>query len=616
MKKILNLALALAALTFTSCDLTRLSEDDVAPENYFTSADECKLWLDKCYDDLLVAPNSIVTWAADDYVMANPNDLVLGNRLVTDSYSGATAWGWGIVRRINMFFEYCDNCKDESAKEYYKGVAYFFRALAYYEKVKRFGDVPYYDFVVGSADNAALTKPRDPRGYVMLRVMDDLDKAIERLDEKHNVARVNKWTALALKSRAALWEGTWRVYHANDDFAPKNDPTEFQGQPVSLSSEYFLKLAADAAEQVIDNSGYTLYNGSGKDMNYRMLFATEDAREDEVMLAILYNYNTLKFGHAFQSKYYEQSIGFTRRFMNHYLMADGSRFTDKPNADRIWYLDEVKDRDPRLAQTVLCPGYIQLDQDKPTIDDLDHCYTGYKPIKYIYNQDCLSQGKANNDFPVFRLAEVMLNFAEAKAELGTLTQEDLDKSINKIRSRVGMPGLKVDTSIDPYMEECYPNYTRSASTQKALVLEVRRERTIELVLEGFRMFDMLRWGEGAKLVNGGASDAASTASPYYGIYLPGPGLYDMDGDGKVDFEVYDGTATTTGLKSISIASLSDRLVDPDDPYNAAPKKGWLTGFRDHIVTWDEGKDYLNPIPKKQITLTSGALVQNPGWDKE
>ena len=67
---------------------------------------------------------------------------------------------------------------------------------------------------------------------------------------------------------------------------------------------------------------------------------------------------------------------------------------------------------------------------------------------------------------------------------------------------------------------------------------------------------------------------------------------------------------------ISIASLSERLYDPDDPDNLAPKKGWLTGFRDHKVTWDEGKDYLNPIPKKQITLTSGALVQNPGWDKE
>lgn len=229
MKKILNIILALAALSVTACDLTRLSEDDVAPENYFTSADECKLWLDKCYDDLFVAPNSIVTWAADDYVMANPNDLVLGNRLVTDSYSGATAWGWGTVRRINMFFEYCDNCKDEKAKEYYKGVAYFFRALSYYEKVKRFGDVPYYDFVIGSSDNAALTKPRDPRGLVMLHVMDDLDKAVERLDEKHNVARINKWTALALKSRAALWEGTWRVYHADDVFAPKNDPTEFDG---------------------------------------------------------------------------------------------------------------------------------------------------------------------------------------------------------------------------------------------------------------------------------------------------------------------------------------------------------------------------------------------------
>lgn len=355
---------------------------------------------------------------------------------------------------------------------------------------------------------------------------------------------------------------------------------------------------------------------SGKDMNYRMLFATEDAREDEVMLAILYNYNTLKFGHAFQSKYYEQSIGFTRRFVNHYLMADGTRFTDRPDADRTWYLDEVKDRDPRMAQTVLCPGYVQLDQDKPTINNLDHCYTGYKPIKYIYNQDCLSQGKATNDFPVFRLAEVMLNFAEARAELGNLDQEALDKSVNKIRSRVGMPALKVDVSIDPYMEKCYPNYIRSKSSQKALVLEVRRERTIELVLEGFRMFDMLRWGEGAKLVNGGAADVEGTESPYYGIYLPGPGLYDMDGDGKNDFEVYDGTATVAGLANISIATLSERLHDPDDPDNPAPKKGWLTGFRDHKVTWDEGKDYLNPIPKKQITLTSGALVQNPGWDKE
>lgn len=178
-----------------------------------------------------------------------------------------------------------------------------------------------------------------------------------------------------------------------------------------------------------------------------------------------------------------------------------------------------------------------------------------------------------------------------------------------------MPALKTDISIDPYMEKCYPNYIRSNSTQKALVLEVRRERTIELVMEGFRMFDMLRWSEGAKLVNGGAYNEAGTESPYYGVYLPGTGLYDMDGDGKVDFEVYDGTATVAGLANISISSISERLYDPDAPEGATPIKGWLTGFRDHKVTWNEGRDYLNPIPKKQITLTSGALVQNPGWDE-
>lgn len=616
MKKTIYLTLAVifAIFSLASCDLTRLPEDDVTPEIYFSSAAECELWLNPCYSNLLTGPNTVITYAADDYVMANPTSLILGNRLVTDSNSGARAWGWEIVRRINMFFQYCDNCKDEEAKEYYKGVAYFFRALAYYEKVRRFGDVPYYDTVIGSTDEEALTKSRDPRGYVMLRVMDDLDKAIARLSEEHSVARVNKWTALALKSRAALWEGTWRVYHANDAFAPKNDPVEFDGKPVSLSAEYFLELAADAAEEVIDHGGYSLYTASGTDMSYRMLFASVDAKAEEVMLAVLYNYNVLRFGHNLPNKYEEQSIGFTKRFMNHYLMTDGTRFTDKPGYEKAWYLDEVKDRDPRMAQTVLCPGYIQLDKTEPTINNLDRTYTGYKPIKYIYDEACLSQNSATNDYPLFRLAEVMLNFAEAKAELGTLAQTDLDKSINKIRSRAGMPDLKMDVTLDPYMASCYPNYTRSRSSQKALLLEVRRERTVELVLEGFRIFDMLRWAEGGKLVNGGSDEVE--ASPYWGTYLPGPGLYDMDGDGQADFEVYDDAPTVAGLANISISSLGDKLYDPDDPTNPSPKKGYMTGFRDYKVVWDEGKDYLYPIPLKQITLTYGNLEQNPGWDEE
>lgn len=77
--------------------------------------------------------------------------------------------------------------------------------------------------------------------------------------------------------------------------------------------------------------------------------------------------------------------------------------------------------------------------------------TGYQPIKFV-QEPTASGGQVDrnsrntNDLPVFRYAEVLLNYAEAKAELGTLTQDDLDQSINLIRRRVGMPDLNMDVA--------------------------------------------------------------------------------------------------------------------------------------------------------------------------
>ncbi len=616
MKKIYYIiTILVAAAALSSCDkingsLNRYPIDDVNVETYFSSEAECQLWLDRCYPQYLSTALSGCLYWGDDCVNNDPFSIVEGTRLVTSANTGETAWGWDTMRRINLFLEHADNCKDEEVRNRYIAVARFFRALGYFEKVKRFGDVPYYDFVVSSTDEAALRKPRDPRGYVMQKVMEDLDFAIAYLSDETNVARVTKWSALALKSRAALFEGSWRIYHANDEFAPQNDPE-------GVDTEYFLNLAADAAQQLIDGKKYSIY--SKGEAPYRTLFNSDDACEEEVILAKLYNNTAAELknmGHSLPYYFTNKSFGFTKRFVNMYLCSDGTRFTDKPGYETAWYLDEVQNRDPRLSQTILCPGYKVVDDTEYTIDDFGSTMTGYKPIKWASRADNNLQNKAIADLAIFRYAEVLLNYAEAKAELGTLTQDDLDKSVNRIRARVGMPALSIDVALDSYMASCYPNYTRSNSAQKAVLLEIRRERVIELVLEGSHLWDMLRWGEGAQMLdNCYPRFGIENITGYFGVYIPGPGLYDMDGDGVKDFEIYTDKKTSGAeiKKSIKMSSL--KLVDPENPTNGAPAKGYITAYQSigYCYRWQENRDYLYPVPQPQINLTEGALTQNPNW---
>lgn len=559
-------------LLFAQCDLTLLPEDSISPETFFGSANDLQLWTNQFYTMLDHADNAAER-NADDVIDRNFQDVVAGTR----SPSTEGGWNWSQLRRIHYYLENSHQCLDKNARDQYDGVAYFFKAYFYFEKVKRYGDVPWYDQVIFSNDEALLKKPRDDRGLVMDSVMSCFNKAIDLLPSTKSTSRVTKWTALAFKSRAALYEGTFRKYHGLPD------------------AEKYLQKAATSSREFIENSGYSLYNEGGEP--YRDLFSSDQAKTEEIVLARIYNFPDLNIPTSIQGNIVNLRQGFTKRFINHYLMSNGQCFSTSTGYQTKTYVEEVESRDPRLRQTILTPGYVQKGNKQPTRNEL-LAATGYQPIKFVATtaQDGASKGTA--DFPLMRSAEVFLNYAEAKAELGTLTQDDIELSVNKIRERANMPGLNLivaNSNPDELLQTYYPNVTISQNT--GVILEIRRERTVELVMEGNRQWDMLRWKEGQQIVN--------VPNPFYGCYFPGPGLYDMDNDGINDLELYTNVATS---------NISNKKMIGSDVLLSEGAFGYIVAFPTVETTWNEGRDYLWPIPADQRVLTQGILTQNPGWE--
>jgi len=569
MKKFIIIIPALI-LTLTSCKklLTLTPEDKLSPTTFFLNEADLRLWTNQFYSQLDGA-DALAGQNADDNVDNTLGELMLGQR----DPAGEGGWSWSMLRRINYYLQNSGNCPDVAVRNRYDGVAYFFRAYFYFVKVRRYGDVPWYNQVLNSTDDDLLFKERDDRGLVMDSVISDLDRAIALLPTAKNIATVTKWTALALKTRVALYEGTFRKYH---------------GLP---NAEKYLQHVVSAGEEFIANSGYSLYTSGSEP--YRNLFNSDNANTTEVILARIYSAGpNITHGVPFNISNGKQ--GFTKRFMNHYLMADGSRISDQPGWETMTYTEEVENRDPRLRQTVLCPGYIQKGATTPTRNSLN-AVTGYQPIKFVAESAYDGAAKAISDWPLFRTAEVYLNYAEAKAELGTLTQADLDKSINKIRARAGMPNLilaDANADRDPLLLQYYPRVTQSEFT--GAILEIRRERTIELALEGFRQWDILRWKEGTQLT-----------LPFHGCYFPGPGRYDMDNDGNDDLVLWTGTPETiSGGVSKEIGK---------DIILSNGNSGYIVAYPTINITWNEDRDYLWPIPTSEIVLTGGKLTQNPNW---
>ncbi|MDD6253966.1 MAG: RagB/SusD family nutrient uptake outer membrane protein [Bacteroidales bacterium] len=605
MKKIFSiLTLSAAVLLAASCEdfLTKAPETNMSPESYFKSKAELEMWTNNFYADILPTAEDIVAQVADDHYTSSLNAIEKGTR--TPSSKSWNEDTWKPLRRINYFFEN-NKCTDASASAMYEGVAYFFRAMFYFEKVRQYGDMPYYDKVIGSSDASLLNRPRDPRGYVMLKVCQDLDKAYELLPEKweaYSVYKVTKDAAMALKSRAALFEGTFRKYHSGTEYVPEDEQT-FDG--VTISSKWFLEQAADAASKVMGKR--SLYTGNTLGLaskaakaSYREYFILEDAETSETILSRRYNVDLLiRHGIQFNMKNGRHSA--TNRFVNHYLQSDGTPIQNRSGWQTLSYYDEFQNRDPRMEQTLHGPAYVAYEGKGHETLTFDRNLSGYRIIKFISSTDHENATTSTTDLPVIRYAEVLLNYAEAKAELGTLTPDDLAKTVNVIRARVGMPGLSaVPADPDALMKEYYPN---AKGEQLAAILEIRRERTVELFCEGFRQWDLLRWNEGKWIT-------PKSTGGFQGIYIPGFGEYDLDKDGKMDICVYDGSgpAPKTNVPATNVIGTGAGWTLSDGT------SGYLTYHASEDYIWNDSRDYLWPIPVDQRSLTGGALSQNPGWD--
>ncbi len=613
MKKIIiPMVLLTSALMLSSCEdfLTKAPETTLSPDTFFASAAELDLWTNKLYNDILPTPSELAELNADDNGSSSSlNALQKGTR--TPSSKSWDADTWKPLRNVNYMLEN-NRCSDPVVKARYDGAAYFFRAWFYYEKLRQYGDIPWYDKVIGSGDTEALNKPRDPRGYVALMILQDLDKAYELLPAKwpsDAVYHVSKDAALALKSRVALFEGTFRKYHAGSAYVPQDEQTFGE---VTISSEYFLRQAADAAGKLVGTR--KLYTGNDRafsddptQASYREYFILEEAETDETILSRRYNVD-LKVRHGLQFDFKSQHRSASARLVNHYLQKDGTPIQERTGWETLSYYDVFQNRDPRLAQTIQGPGFLRADIDETTKLHLTEqllwtmTFNGYRIIKYISDSSHETATTSTTDYPLIRYAEVLLNYAEAKAELGELTAEDLDNTVNVIRDRVGMPGLtSVPTTEDALMASYYPH---AKGAQKAAILEIRRERAVELICEGFRQWDMLRWGEGALLT-------PKATAGFQGIYIAADQVgkdIDLDQDGKVDLYLYSGTKGSTKAPSDNQIQLGKNFTLSNGT------DGYLTYWAAEDFVWNEGRDYLWPIPADQRTLTNFALSQNPGWD--
>ena len=437
----------------------------------------------------------------------------------------------------------------------------------------------------------------------MLKCMQDLDKAYELLPEKwpsSPLYHVSKNAALALKARIALFEGTFRKYHAGTPYLPQDEQT-FDG--VTVSSEYFLRQAADAAGRLMGK--YSLYKGNtlglakkATDASYREFFILEDAATDETILSRRYSVDIL-VRHGIQFDLKSKRLSATTRFVNHYLQSDGKPIQEREGWETLSYKDAFAKRDPRMAQTLHGPSYRAVDGTAHEELAFDRTFNGYRVIKYISDASHETATTSTTDYPLFRYAEVLLNYAEAKAELGELTDADVAATIDILRDRVGMPAMgTVPTNVDPLMEQYYPN---AKGAQKAAILEVRRERTVELVAEGFRQWDLLRWGEGNWLT-------PKSVGGFGGCWFSGTGEFDMDGDGKMDILLYQGTKPATSVKASNQIELGSNYTLSGGDH------GFLTYYATEDYNWVDGRDYLWPIPVSERSITGGALTQNPGWD--
>lgn len=565
MKKLYYIVIVASLFLFGCNDefMQRVPTDSINSENFWHNETELEIYCNTLYTFIVghgsghqLSPMLSGDNQSDNMVPLSYNVIAAGEHVTPETGGG---WDWRFIRQCNYFLvRYNQTPVAQSVKDKYAGEVKFFKAWEYFEKVKRFGDVPWLTSDL-TTDSPELYAPRDSRIMVMDSVLNLINWAIEKLPAKANAVhgRINREVALALKSRICLHEGTFRKYHG------------LQG------ADKFLTEAKNASGTLISEGKYSLYKTGNPSKDYRTVFSTLDLKSNpEMILYKAYELNLLgnRTSNLLEGSESNINLSVDKSLVDAYLCKDGKPVSLSPlfqGHDSIQA--EMLNRDPRLTQTICYPGQdLQKGTKLPSIPGTNLgggggiVATGYQIIKYWVDDrdEYLRFQNGILDAPIIRFAEILLIHAEAAAELQQCDQAVLDKTINKLRERAGMPSMTLAQLVkDP--DSDFPQLP-------VLIDEIRRERRVELALENFRYDDLMRWKAG-KLLEKPVLGMKFVQKMYPKVVV-GKNIY-LDGNGFIK------------------------------PYALSLPNG---------RKFDEQKHYYFPLPTEEIVLNPN-LTQNSGW---
>ena len=476
--------------------------------------------------------------------------------------SSSSSWysPWTEIRRSNYLLDGMKGSSlDEADKAKYSAIARFARAYNYFLLIKKYGDVQWQDHVILNADpkDPEVQGARDDRDMVMDKVLEDIDYAISHLPAGGKFT----WSPemdLAYKSEVCLFEGTYCKYRTAAENGKAADPA---------GAQKYLTACVDASEKLM-NKNYSLTEKYGEVYNSISLGSCS-----EIIFARQYNKDVLGHSVVDYTTGSTMTSGITKDAIDAFLFLDGKPLqtttmntSDLPKLVNGEYsiAEMLSVRDKRLS--VLIDPILAFkghghSRDPKSLAEMTSS-TGYTIAKYYTDKMgdastqtyyCNNIGTAYTDAPIYWLAVIYLNYAEAKAELGSATQADLDKSVNKLQTRAGLPGIVVAPAPDPANKINLGN----------LLWEIRRARRCELMTDGNRYWDLVRWHQLDKL------DTSRYPNLLLGANLSG-------------VSDYDGTLDNGYMK----------MIDKTRTFNS--------------------KYYFYPIPQEQLN-TNPNCKQNPGW---
>lgn len=592
MKILIKNIIVLSLILLVGCNddfMDKFPQHTISPEAFFNSVADLELYTNTYYDQ--VSPQ-FCDWVSDN--CASFSDTHLHNNLIRNNITPATVGGWndwGTLRRFNFFLENVHKAKGEQDQiNHHIGLTRLHRAIWYYDLVKVYNDVPWYSKPLSDTDEELLYKERDPRTMVVDSIMADLDFAVNNISKNMgNRTQFNRWYALAMQARICLHEGTFRKYH--EELNLQN------------TANVYLDKAVAATQKIIESGLFAIDKNGGKDKAYWNLFAGYDLTKSPEIILFKDFDRGANLVHGGGATTFNWVTNLSKSLMEsyEYLTEEGKAlpYSKIKDYDKKSFTEVFKNRDPRFKQTFMYPGY-NIEGNSAHRPNMN--LGGYPQIKFMPGtNDQVFNPSSYTDLPVCRYAEVLLINAEAKAELGVLSQSDLDKTLNEIRSRVEMPPIKIgQMEDDPQLQEQFP------SISDRILLEIRRERRIELVSENFRWDDLMRWKAGHLI-----------EQVQQGIYVGEFGVFDVTGDGIPEVGIFKNETSN----SIPLEERENYTFYYIEATDGSPNTFRLSNTG-HIVingeigsrTFKQPQYYYLPIPLMQITLNPN-LSQTIYWEE-